>query len=63
MYYIFFQFTIIDDNDYADVTWSNKKSRYLYTYDLKSPDLFSTSDSESIYSDQSKETGNNHFKI
>jgi len=59
---------IIDEDEYD--TWVNKKkSRYLYTYKLKSqsPDLFQnindSDESESIHSTQSKATSNNFLKI
>lgn len=66
-----FQFNIIiddiDDNEY-DVTWGGtKKSRYLYSYTLQSPDLFpninDTNQTESEYIPQSKSTSNNHLII
>jgi len=57
-----FRFTIIDE---LDVTFSNKKTRYLYTYSLQSPDLFTnindSDQTESVYSFQSKSTSNNYF--
>lgn len=61
-----FRFTIIDDlDDEYDVTWGNKRSRYLYTYNLQSPDLFSnindSDETESVYSIQSKATSNTFF--
>jgi len=48
------------NNDELDVTFSNKKTRYLYTYSLQSPDLFTnindSDQTESVYSFQSKST-------
>lgn len=69
--YNLFRFTIIIDDlsdDKYEVTspWGRKKSRYLYTYNLQSPDLFSINDSdqtESIDSIQSKATSNNILQI
>lgn len=51
---------LIDDDEYE--TFS-KKSRYLYTYKLKSPDLFQNVDSESseVYTNQSNSTSNNFY--
>lgn len=64
-----FQCTIIIDDlndEDNEVTWGNKMARYLYTYTLQSPDLISNisdSETESIYSIQSKSTSNNFKKM
>lgn len=64
--YNYFKFTIIDDLDenQYEVTWGNKKTKYFYSYNLQSPDLFSnindSDKTENVYSPL-KTTSNNFY--